>query len=362
MVYFVSKVVVVGAGIVGRFIAYSLTQRGVAVEIIDPGPDPSMTTTASLGVLTHFNGGDDPYSLFYQDSFLSYCHHAAQLESDTGIDIGWRPLGGVDLILNDDDEEVAVKTVDFNRSRNCTVEELDRNQLLELEPGVTDKVRGGLFFPDDQRVNPAGLASALLRAIEQRGGAIRFGERVLDFESVDARGISLKTMSARLHADVVVLAAGCWTAELAGNLGARVPVRPIRGQHCRFADVEVAHVVRHGGYHLLPSESLTVAGATVEEVGFDQTTTTAAKTELSKFLERTVVGSGNFCSQWAGLRPKPKGGRPLIGPLEEHPQVFVATGHYKNGIQLAPATAEAVTSWIIDGDPKRDMSRFKPER
>ncbi len=356
------KVAVVGAGVIGRFIAYELTARGIPVDLLDPGPDPSSTTAASLGVLTHFNGGDDPYSLLYRDSYHSYRELAGQLEQQTGIDIGWRPLGGIDLILDEDDEAAAVETAAFNRSRNCIVEQLDRNRVRELEPAISAKVRGGLYFPDDQRVDPAKLAAALIRAIEQQGGVAHFGLRVLDFGEVTRHGVSLRTTLGTFQADVVVLAAGCWTGELGRMLGAQIPVRPIRGQHCRFSGGAVEHVVRHDGRHLLPSDGFMVVGATVEDIGFDLEVTAAARRELTTFLGATVRPHMSFHQQLAGLRPKPKGGRPLIGPLEEYPQVFVATGHYKNGIQLGPGTGEAVARWIVDGDPGREMGRFKPER
>ena len=333
-----SKVVVVGAGVIGRFIAYELTRRGVHVEILDPGPNPSATTCASLGVLTHFNGGDDPYSLLYRDSYRSFPELAGQLEDQTGIDIGWHPLGGIDLILDEGDEAGADETVTFNRSRNCIVERLDGARMGELEPAISETVRGGLFFPDDQRVDPVKLAAALISAVELQGGRVHFGVQVLDFDEVTPRGVALHTTSGSFRADVVVLAAGCWTGELGSKLGANIPVRPIRGQHCRFAGAAVEHVVRYDGRHLLPSDGLMVVGATVEDVGFDDKITPAARQDLTTFLGETVRPQMSFRQQRAGLRPKPKGGRPLIGPLEEYPQVFVATGHYKNGIQLGPGT------------------------
>ncbi len=356
------KVAVIGAGVIGRFIAYQLTARGIPVDLLDPGPDPSSTTAASLGVLTHFNGGDDPYSLLYRDSYHSYCELAVQLEHQTGIDIGWRPLGGIDLIFDEDDEAAAAATVAFNRSRHCVVEQLDRDRVHELEPAISEKVQGGLYFPDDQRVDPAKLAAALIKAIEQQGGVAHFGVRVLGFGDVTRQGVSLQTTSSTFEADVVVLAAGCWTGELGRMLGAHIPVRPIRGQHCRFSGAAVEHVVRYDGRHLLASDEFTVVGATVEDVGFDVEVSALARQELSTFVGATVKPHMSFHQQRAGLRPKPKGGRPLIGPLEEYPQVFVATGHYKNGIQLGPGTGEAVARWIVDGDPGRQMGRFKPER
>ena len=120
--------------------------------------------------------------------------------------------------------------------------------------------------------------------------------------------------------------------------------------------------MRYDGRHLLASDGFMVVGATVEDIGFDLEVTSVARRELTTFLGATVRPHMSFHQQRAGLRPKPKGGRPLIGPLEEYPQVFVATGHYKNGIQLGPGTGEAVARWIVDGDPRREMGRFKPER
>ena len=356
------RVAVVGAGVIGRFIAYELTSRGIPVDLLDPGPDPSSTTAASLGVLTHFNGGDDPYSLLYRDSYRSYRELASRLERQTGIDIGWRPLGGIDLIVEEEDEAAAAATVAFNRSRNCVVEPLDPKQVRELEPSISEKVRGGLYFPDDQRVDPAKLATALINAIEQQGGVAHFGVKVLGFGAVTRHGVSLRTTSGTFQADVAVLAAGCWTGELGNMLGVRIPVRPIRGQHCRFSGGAVEHVVRYDGRHLLASDGFMVVGATVEDVGFDAEATSEARRELTTFVAATVRTRMSFQQQRAGLRPKPKGGRPLIGPLEEYPQVFVASGHYKNGIQLGPGTGEAVARWIVDGDPGREMGRFKPER
>jgi glycine oxidase len=356
------RVAVVGAGVIGRFIAYELALRGVAVELFDPGPDPSATTAASLGVLTHFNGRDDPYSRLYRDSFRSYRQLAGRLQEETGIDIGWQPLGGIDLIFNDEDAAAAADTAAFNRARGCAVEELDHRQVRTLEPAISEAVRGGLHFPDDQRVDPARLAAALISVTENHGAAVHFGVRVLGFETVTERGVTLQTSAGGVEADYAVLAAGSWTGELGRMLGAQVPVRPVRGQHCRFVGVTVEHVVRYGGRHLLSADGLTVVGATVEEVGFDQETTPVAGREMAAFAGVVVTQPLSLREQRAGLRPKPKGGRPLIGPLEAFPRIFVATGHYKSGIQLGPGTGEVVARWIVDGDPGREMDRFKPER
>jgi glycine oxidase len=120
--------------------------------------------------------------------------------------------------------------------------------------------------------------------------------------------------------------------------------------------------LRHGGYHLLPVEETVVVGATVEEVGFDLSTTAEAGERFSEVFAHALAFPCRPGEQRAGLRPKPKGGRPLIGPLQGWPQIFAATGHYKNGILMGPLTGQVVAEWMSTGKAPRDMSYFAPER
>jgi glycine oxidase len=313
-------------------------------------------------VLTHFNGSDDPYGRLFHDGHALYAEVAAALEEETGMDIGWRPLGGIDLLFDEEDEAWAEEELRFNRERGCRVERLGPGEVRTLEPQVAQQARGGLYFPGDHRVDPAKLSQALLEAVHRRGGALCLGERLEDFVQASERQVEVRTSQERRMADVVVLAAGAWTAKLGALLGARVPVRPVRGQQGRFAGGKVRHVLRRKGHHLLPDGDHTVVGATVEEVGFDLGTTPRAGQDFAELVRTTLDRPSDLVEQRAGLRPKPRGGRPLIGPLRDHPAVFVATGHYKNGVLLGPITGQVIAGWIAEGKPPRDMSYFAPER
>ncbi|MEW6756218.1 MAG: FAD-dependent oxidoreductase, partial [Candidatus Latescibacterota bacterium] len=363
------RVLVAGAGVAGRSVAYHLCRLAFDVTLIDPGPDPSATTRASLGVLTHCNGLDSPLSRLYRDGHQGYASLAADLAAETGIDIGWRALGGIDLVLTEADEAEAEEELRFNQERGCPVERLDAAAVRSLEPRVCPACRGGLYFPGDHRVDPERLSAALLQSVVLQGGKVCFGEALQGFAEAGPSGLVARTSAGTIPADFAVLAAGSWTGELAQTLGARVPVRPVRGQHLRFPGESVAHVVRHGGHHLLPASGQTVVGATVEEVGFELSTTPEAARVLGEALAR-VQGTAAPPdtppaaprSQRAGLRPKPKGGRPLIGPLQDFPRVFVATGHYKSGILMGPVTGQIVAEWMARGEAPRDMGHFEPER
>lgn len=356
------QVLVAGAGVVGLSCAYYLSSRGLGVEIIEAGPFPSPTTAASLGVLTHFNGGADPYSTLYRDGHALYAGLAAQLREETGIDIGWRPLGGIDLAFSEEEAQEARQLLRFNQERHCPAEWLTAADLRRLEPRLSARAQAGVYFPMDHRVAPEQLARALLKGAQQRGAHLRCGEPVEGFAQL-GDGVQVQTRTGVRQAEFLVLAAGSWTGELGQRGGAEIPVRPVRGQHGCFAGgAELRHVLRWAGFHLVPSWDQIIAGATVEEVGFALETTAEAASRFEEFFCQVLDLPPVRRGVRAGLRPKPRGGRPLIGPLQSQPRIFVAAGHYKNGILLGPLTGQILGEWIGTGQPPRDMSAFAVER
>lgn len=354
-------VLVVGAGVVGASIAYYLSRTGLRVELIEAGGSISATAGASLGILTHFNGGDNPYSKLYQDGHACYETLAAELADATGIDIGWRALGGIDLVFNDTDVAAARALLEYNRGRGCTAEWLDQKALRQIEPHIAQAAEAGVFFPDDHRVDPPCLTKALLTAAAQNGVRIAYNEPLEELVSCGS-GMQVRTAKGIRSVDFVVLAAGSWTRALGQQWDAEIPVRPIRGQHRRFAGKgRLRHILRYEGHYLTPAWEQIIVGATVEEVGF-VLENTAAVNPFNDFFERLLDFSAEPLGERVGLRPKPKGGRPLIGPLKAYPQVFIATGHYKNGVLLGPITGQIISAWLTQGAAPRDMDYFVPER
>ncbi len=350
----------------GRSVAYYASRAGAEVHLVDADADPSPTTRASLGVLTHFNGGDDAYGLLYRDGHVLHEHLAAQLMEETGVDVGWRALGGIDVAFSEADLQALVEMCEFNKARGCVAQLLDGEGVRELEPLLREDALGGLYFPGDHRVDPAALADALLAAARRRGIHISFDTPLsrLEGNGTGVRAVFAGDASGNLSKefDCAVVAAGAWTGKLlAASAGAEeVAVRPVRGQHCVYGagGGSLRRVLRYDGHHLLPTtEGITVA-ATVEEVGFDLGTTEAAATQFGLTLERVLGIRDRPIHQRAGLRPKPRKGRPVIAPLDDMPGVFVASGHYKNGVLLGPITGQIVAAWVLEGQPPRDMSHF----
>ena len=359
------QVLVAGAGVVGLSTAYYLSGRGFGVQILDPGPFPSATTCASLGVLTHFNGGDDPFSQLYRQGHALHAELAARLREQTGMDVGWRPLGGLDLACTEVERAELRQLLAFNRERNCPAEWVEGEALRQLEPCLSAQVLAGLYFPTDQRVDPEALCRALLQAARQQGVRLSLGESIEEFAQEGAE-VRVRTRSAEHRADFLVLATGAWTGDLAQRHGLSLPVRPVRGQHCRFTGGQLRHVLRHvlrhQGAHLVPAGEQIIVGATVEETGFDTQTTPQAAEHFTRLCQQVLAQTVQLLAQRAGLRPKPKGGRPHLGSLRDQPRVLVAAGHYKNGILLGPLSGQLLADWIEKGHAPGDLQRFAPER
>lgn len=359
-------VLVVGAGLLGRSVAYYLAHGGARVRLIDVDAEPSPTSRASLGVLTHANGRDDPFGNFYRAGHALHGELAPRLREETGIDVGWSAMGGLDLVISDEDEAEAQDLLDYNRSRGCPVEWLENGAVRELEPLVPAAVIGAVYFPGDHRIDPPALADALLKGACRAGARLDTGTALAALGGRSERQVQtrLRTLEGEEEAsfDFVVLAAGAWSCGLAQMADSQLAVRPIRGQHIRCRGPRLHHILRHGGCHAVPSGEEIAVGATVEDVGYDLGTTPPAAAQLGAALETMLTGGAEIVEQRAGLRPKPRKGRPIIGPLPGWDRIMVATGHYKSGVLMGPITGQVVARWILTGSPSLDMDCFSVQR
>lgn len=356
-----ARALVVGAGIIGRSTAYFLSRQGIEVALIDEATAPSPTSRASLGVLTRFNGGNSSYAHLFRDGHALHAQLAVDLAAETGADVGWRPLGSIELYLNVADEPRLEELLHSSQQRGCPVERLDGRGLREMEPALATGVWGGLYFPGDHRVDPLKLGAALWAAAVQRGAVAYWYERVIQIAQRDGV-VEIVTNQRKHRADFAILTAGAWTGALAAQLGVQVVVRPVRGQHARFAGCPLRQLIHVDGHYMVPDGNELVVGATVEDVGYEIETTDEAAAGFAARVKEVLGRDLPLVSQRAGLRSKPKNGRPLIGPLQVAPNIFIASGHYKNGVLLGPITGQIVARWIAEGVPGRDMSRFAPER
>jgi glycine oxidase len=347
-------VAVVGGGIVGLAVAWRARARGLSVVVLDRGELGAGTSRVAAGMLApvaEADAGERALLALGLESARRWPAFAAQLSEVTGLDLDYRACGTL-LVARDRDEAEALERERALRERfGLRVERLLPSAARRLEPALAPTLRGALHLPDDHVVDPRLVCAALARAAERAGAMLRPGVEVDDL--------------AALPAEQVVVAAGPWS----GAFGEEARVRPVKGQSLRLRDPAgpglLRRVVRWGpptpGYLAPRGDGRYVLGATTEERGFDTAVTAGGAYELLRDAGELVPGVLELEVEEviAGLRPGTPDNAPILGRSRSDPRIVWATGHYRNGVLLAPVTADIVVAELA-GHPVEHA--FGPER
>lgn len=360
------KVVVVGGGVIGLAIAWRAAARGMTVTVVDPAPGQGATGVAAgmLAPVTEVHYGEQALLVLNLDSAARYPAFVAELEADSGLATGYRESGTLSVARDADDLVALEELVVYQRGLGLGVERLRSRELRRLEPTLAPTVRGGALVAGDHQVDPRRLAAALLEA-GRRAGVVVHRDRA---RSVGPRKVALDAGDT-VWADVVVVAAGCWSSHLEGMPGdIAAAVRPVKGQVLRLATRSGERLATHNlrgldAYLVARSDGEVVVGATVEERGYDATVTAGGVHDLLRAAVELVpdVAELTLVETAAGLRPGTPDNAPLLGATELDGLV-VATGHYRNGILLAPSTADAMVELLATGEPPPSIAPFSPLR
>jgi glycine oxidase len=357
-------VIIVGAGVIGLGIAWRAAQRGLAVTLVDPAPGSGATRTAAgmLAPATELHYGEEPLLRLGLESARCYPSFVAELESVTGRRVGYRRDGTVVAAWDAADLAGLRDLSAFGQSLGLSTELVSGRELRRLEPALASGLAGGLVAADDCQVDNRRLQEALLAAAELAGARIVREGAV----SVGGHEVVLAGGQA-LSAAAVVLAAGAWTAQLSDA----VPVRPVKGQTLRLSvagEAPLHHVVRGtvqgSPVYVLPrTDGHVVVGASSEEAGFDLRPRAGAVYELLRDAQALVpvLGEATFDEVSTSVRPGSPDNAPLIGPTGVDGMI-VATGHYRNGILLAPVTADGIAELLTGGTLPDLLAPFTPSR
>jgi glycine oxidase len=322
---------VVGGGVIGLSIAWRLAARGIDVTVFDPAPGRGASHVAAgmLAPVTEVHYGEEALLELNLRSAALYPAFAAQLEEASGRSVGYHQSGALAVARDGDDLAALDRLARYQQELHLDVERLSAAGCRRLEPGLAPGVRGGLLVGGDHQVDPRALVDALLEACG-RGGVVFVPQGIGPDERPDG--------------DVVVVAAGAWSA---GVCGVDVPVRPVKGQLLRLrGKAGVDRIVRGLDVYVVPRPSgEVIVGATVEERGFDTAVTAGAVEELLEAAIELVpdVRELELVETCAGLRPATPDNRPII---ERRGDTVIATGHYRNGVLLAPVTADLVVALL----------------
>jgi glycine oxidase len=345
-------VIIAGAGIIGSSIAWRLAQGGVRVALFDAGRMGAEASSAGAGMLAP--GGEiegrSALTDVALDSLRLYPAFVEELISETGCPIDFRVVGAVELALYEDQWRALESRARMQASLGIPSIAISPNDLRKQVQLGLREATGALFYPKDAYVDPRDVMHALRAGCVKHGVAIQEGVRVSQIRPSKG-SIEVVTDRGVFEAAAAVLAAGAWSSEIT-VLGHTPPrAYPVRGHLIgfRLEAGSVGSIVRHGHTYLLQrANGFTIAGSSSEHAGFNRTIDRSIAGQIHARAAEILpmLGMMNAEETWVGFRPAVDGDVPVVGRSGAFP-LWLAYGHYRNGILLAPSTAERVSRQIM---------------
>jgi len=351
---------VVGGGLIGMLTARELAQAGLSIGLVERGETGRESTWAGGGILSPLYPWryPDAVSALASWSQARYPALAEALQAESGIDPEYQHSGL--LILDTEDVEQAQHwAAQWQRS----LELVNQAQIRELEPALGDVPAQAVWLPEVGQMRNPRLAQALRKSIENLGVTL--------FEHTPVKGLVLGetgvhgvlTEQGEFNAERVVIAGGAWSARLLESSGMKLPIRPVRGQMILYRaepDVVQRIVLSRDRYVIPRRDGRILVGSTLEEAGFDKSTTHAAMQELEREACRLIPALADYEIEhhWAGLRPGSPDGIPYI---MQHPRIeglFINTGHFRNGVVLGLASARLLADMLLGKQPILDPAPY----
>ncbi|MBI4482148.1 MAG: glycine oxidase ThiO [Acidobacteria bacterium] len=365
-----ADLLIVGGGIVGLGVGWRVAQAGWSVTILERDRAGRGASWAAAGMLAPVSEVkyDEPelQELSFQ-SLKLYPEFVSELRSESGMDVDYRTEGTLRVALNPDEAAELRRLYDYQVELGLKVQELSGPEAREMEPSLSPSVTDAVACFGDHQVDNRRLVLALVRAFQKRGGRLheRMGVESVQLKAGRVTGVTAGSES--WPASRVLIAAGSWSGRLEG-IPAELcpPVRPVKGQMVtlRMAAPLVQHVIRGRKAYLAPkSDGRLLIGSTMEEMGFDTQVTAGAVLQLLYEAWRMVPGLEDLAlvETQAGLRPTSRDHAPILGktPIEG---LYVATGHFRHGILLAPITGSLLRDLIVEDRPGVLIKPFGLER
>ena len=361
-------VAIVGGGVVGTAIAWRLAQEGRSVVVLERGEVGREASWAAGGILTPVHLADYPAPLaaLCDASAKLYPDLVRELRDFSTSDVEYRVSGFLILERNDDEARHTADLEAFKKKNGLPAERLTLDALRQLQPGLSNEVRGGLLLPDIAQVRNPRVAVALAEAAQKKGVEIRRNSPVTGFLRVPGRVNGVRTAQGDVYAGTTIIAAGSWSSDVLQPLGLTLAVKPIKGQILltQAAPGLLGPVIEAADTYLIPrADGKILIGSTLEDVGFDKTVTLDALGSLASRAAAILPALAKLplLTSWAGLRPSTPDRLPYIGKTSME-GLLVATGHFRNGILLAPITARLVADLLAGRTPSIDLASFDPLR
>ncbi|HET9742532.1 MAG TPA: glycine oxidase ThiO [Terriglobales bacterium] len=342
-----ADVVIAGAGIIGITLALELHSAGASVVVLDRGEPGREASRAAAGMLVTQDPDTDPLLLpLARLSAELYPKFLDGIEADSGIKVHYETNGAI--YVAEENEQFSVAP-------------LSPPEAQELEPALAEHPRA--FLLCEQRLDPRLLIQSAVASARKRGIHIHHEAEVLGVALGPDHRLEVVTRQGRYAPGIFVNCAGAWASQIRG---CSAPARPVKGQMLAVVAPNCAlhRVIRASHVYLVPrSDGRIVIGSTLEEAGFDKTVNPETIQHLHQAAANLVPGMGeaSILEAWAGLRPGSPDDLPVLGP-GVLPGSYIATGHFRNGILLAPATARVMSQFIQGQAVDLDLKPFSPSR
>lgn len=369
-----ADVIVIGGGIIGSSIALRLAQAGTRVLVLDKGEPGAEASSAAAGMLAPQGETLEPDAFFAlcAASHGLYRNFVAEIESLSGHSVGYRRDGSL-LVAIEEKEVAELERLYWAQTRSgLPLERLTPEAVRHKVPGLAEEIRAALGISEDHWVDNERLTQAVIEAARRLGVTFcarrpvtRLNIHSGKIESVEAAYGNDPAARSLFSAERFVLAAGCWSQSLVAPLGIPLLTQPCRGQMMEFeTPAPLPHVVRAGIHYLVPREgNMVVVGTTAEYVDFEKEVTGEGLQSILNGVSRIAPFLKNcrFRRAWAGLRPDTADHLPILGYGEIENLAF-ATGHFRNGILLAPITAQLISELILKGAASAAIDAYRPGR
>ncbi len=353
------NLIIIGGGVIGMLTAREFQRAGISVTLLEKGQTGRESSWAGGGIISplypwRYAPAVTQLACWGQEHYQNLCE---TLTKDTGIDPEWTQNGLLVLSPSQNDDNIMIpeessQAKNWGREFGIQLESVNQSRLGELEPELSTPPHHGFWLPKVAQVRNPRLVKALRKDLEQRGVRVIESCEVKQLNFNQKRISSLATTQGNFSADKVIICAGAWSGDLAADLTTPPEVNPIKGQMILFRTPPgtISRITLSGNRYIIPRrDGRVLFGSTLEHQDYDKKTTREAYDELYSNATRMLPVLRKFPVEhhWAGLRPGSPAGIPYIGPHPEIEGLWFNTGHFRNGVVLAPASCRLLVNLVL---------------
>lgn len=360
--------IIVGGGVNGAAIAYNLVKHRMKVLLLEKDRISSKSSGAAAGMLGAQAEMADDGPLFQaaRKSRAMFTNLSMELKEVCGIDIELVNKGMFKLAFSEEEEMDYKRMIKIHQRAGETAEWLESFELIKDEPALSPRISGGMYIPNDGHVSPIQLTTAFAHSAAMLGADIKEFTEVFSLEYKSNKVQGVVTNEGTFFAENVIVASGAWSGRILKNLGNSFEIFPVKGEcfsvKTRLPLIEKT-IFTHGCYLVPKVGGRIIVGATMRKNTFDEGVSLEGISTLVEKAKKIIpsIVAAEWEKSWAGIRPQTGDGLPYLGEHPEYKGLFIATGHFRNGILLSPLTGELIANQVI-GTPETEIEAFSLKR